>query len=103
MTNEEIEKRFLLDLEMGLFKTEPCTDIIPFFDCNSYNATKLRKILLKNGYLDRTEYEVMSLDKNTAINQIDIFSETKSFYVSSNLEFSFMNKFPDYIEEYSLS
>jgi len=108
MTNEEIEKKFLFDLEMGFFKKDD-EEYYNFLG-NYQEIDKFAKILRKLGYNNDVPYS--SLEKIIKGSFYVILSLNicdKSFgvghymaiYVTDNY-FNELNQIPDYINDYSL-
>jgi len=114
MTNQEIEKRFQFDLEMGRFKTISTMKLrIPIdviiFNWSYLSASLMGSILRKFGYKE-TEYRFLSLNdhpKETCRNVI-IINKTEKVYCLSKLYFSkreyenYFNEIPDYIRQIEL-
>jgi len=119
MTNQEIEKRFLFDLEMGYFKNydKGNTSLI-YFDIYTYaDLITLCKILISNGYnLDRnasdfTDLLLSQLFISThVLYKVPICIKTKYFAIHDMEKVDkrfydkdvFFNELPEYINEYRL-
>jgi len=114
MTNEEIEKRFMFDLEIGMFKRrkESVDNIISFVGYKTASCTsiiKIRIILMKYGYKINkySDYFECMYKFNRA--SIDIDTKNKILYterVMGNyndlINKRNYNKLPDYIKRYRL-
>jgi len=104
MSNEEIEKRFLFDLEMGIFKclhSESHPKIISFINVKFLNKANSKLIrLLENigfvSYYINLPSEIDSL--------IEINTEDKTFNVGKGYLFNVFNynEIPYYISQYQL-
>jgi len=104
MTNQEIEKRFLFDLEMRVFKClhhETHPKIIVFKNTKERDKSrfKLLRILEKIGF---KSYYINIPSRNIVLFEIDI--EDKSFNVSKGYIYNVFNynEIPDYINRYKL-
>jgi len=122
MTNEEIEKRFLFDLEMGVFKTssydyfhiksdENAIAFIEYYRRSTENVAKIMYILRKNGFkVDRyTSDSFRDLDDDSRA--IIVIGRQRKLFTKiicdisvsyKELVGSYCNKIPDYIKEYKL-
>lgn len=99
MINQEIEKRFIFDLEMGAFSKDGETMIN--FHSNPHNISRIICILEKNGYTNT------NISSTFYKNFISIDISKKLFLISAyrrNYDEwqDFIDKLPEYLEEYEL-
>jgi len=98
--NEKIEKKFLFDLEMGIFKVDKQSDVIVFHK-EKTKYLQLEAILNKFGFTRLTfsnSYStVIGIDLNEKIYFINI-REIPDF----SYDIKCFNKIPEYIMEYKL-
>jgi len=108
MTNEDIEKRFLFDLEMGVFKTADTKDeryndrIIVFINNKERSIMKLIRLLYSINYKKRNfsyvEDSSMIVIIDKANKTFKIESLSNSFYYDTPNT----NELPNYIKEYRI-
>ena len=109
MTNHEIEKRFLFDLEMGVFTQYNDTVI---FNNRHYLDELTMKLLLKNiGFrIDNTLYvvfghrlyETTRCKPSIMVNLKSKIFSNNSLYVTADDYEKYFNELPDYIKEYKV-
>jgi len=109
MTNKEIEKRFLFDLEMGAFTQY--TDTMIFHNRNYLDELQM-KLLLKNiGFKsDNTLYVIFGhrlYETTRSKPSIMINTKSKAFsnrniHVTADDYEKYFNELPDYIKEYKV-
>jgi len=104
MTNEEIEKRFLFDLEMGRFdiytNTQGVREIR--FIVSRYLIRKFMT-LLENLNYSYKEWHKCFIDVNDRL--IRIFLNSKKFWiqdVNTHVRYECLNSTPNYIKEYMI-
>jgi len=105
VTNEQIEKRFLFDLEMGRFKNLKNFSKLNYVDCYIFEnvSYKLIEVLNKLGY---TEFNHISpIVKSTVIvivnqNKHYEYWSKKDSFIIRNIPLKAFNTTPSYIDEY---
>jgi len=118
MTNEKIEKRFLFDLEMGVFKRDKDNEnfvCLKFLGSN-YHSKNIKFIVLLNsiGYNDK--YNTKELDKFIKFAEMisdsvyDLYfyisPEYKDYFLDYKLSYNYtgpnsdINLIPEYVKEY---
>jgi len=112
MTNEQIEKRFLFDLEMGRFKKYIYNDFESYL-FNGNEIVKMIRILKRNKYKYRGDKKYKNngianvLKSNNLL--IQIYNSRKEYFIYSissvlkcNLD-DYIQSMPDYIENFKLT
>jgi len=113
LTNEQIEKRFLFDLEMGRFKRENNPNCIRITFQGNVNYDKFIKCLEDLGYkdyykelLETGELKWWKRNKNPRTFYVNLYPEEKQFLKSESYNYKSdypnANQIPDYIKEYDL-
>jgi len=110
MTNEKIEKKFLFDLNMDVFKVFP-TDKTEwyFFRCDR-NILKLMKLLDNNGFSHEYVMEYITYTKR------DLRNFSRNYIISINRDYNtyriteyqrylkiYCNEIPNYIKRYDMN
>jgi len=106
MSNQEIEKRFLFDLEMGRFKRLPY-DMIGFYSTNEDDCLKLEDFLKNIGYNLKTRFSLFPETEIPEVNRyyyiLQVIPKTKIFKrlnlsKNTSVNITEYNKIPEYIE-----
>jgi len=106
--NTKIEKKFLFDLHMGIFKPYAHYDKMCAFRCDR-NIIRLVRLLENNGFREITlkgyTYTRKGLRNFNKRFIIDIFPENKEFHITDRLHYyeDCYNTIPNYIKRYDIS
>lgn len=98
MTNEEIEKKFKFDLDLGLFRPDEA-GLITFVGRTSsgIDLIILENLLRNIGFLSSTESVMAGLSTNIRIYSI---GKRKGYFCSDRLITMRFNEIPSYIMDY---
>jgi len=108
MDSEKIEKKFLFDLHMGIFKPYGHYDKLCAFKCDR-NIIRLVRLLENNGFKEvtvkgykYTRKDLRNFNKRFSIN---ISIENKEFHIVDRLHCyeNYYNTIPNYIKRYDIS
>jgi len=104
MTNREVEKRFLFDLEMGIYNAIDNIDYIWFETNSELRYKSLCELLNYLGFRTLDDYRPFYGERNKFVYiGIQIKNKIYSVYIRNiQLKDLVINPLPDYISEYSI-
>jgi len=105
MTNQEIEKRFLFDLEMGVFRAIDNVDYTWFISTDEYGYKTICELLDNIGFTTFNYYNQGLRYATGKVVYIGIQVKHKKYSIYiRNIQLSdiVVNSIPEYVKEYSI-